>query len=153
MLRITDLQNNCEWRRLPFAGIQDPTALAVDNVGNLFFLDNDYANVREVTAQGNVVTIGGVGIHPASDDGLGTAAHFNGPMGIAVDAARKIYIADTGNHAIRVGEVAGPPIITTQPQNVTVVTGSSAQLTVRAASPLPLTYQLKFSSRLTTNIR
>ena len=29
-------------------------------------------------------------------------AHFNGPLGVAVDASGNIYVADTGNHRVQV---------------------------------------------------
>ena len=36
-----------------------------------------------------------------SADGQGAAARFNSPMGIAVDTAGNLYVADTGNSTIR----------------------------------------------------
>ena len=35
-------------------------------------------------------------------DALGTLATFNAPRGIAVDADGFVYVADTGNHSIRI---------------------------------------------------
>jgi sugar lactone lactonase YvrE len=34
-------------------------------------------------------------------DGSGAAARFNNPEGIAVDARGNLYVADTGNRAVR----------------------------------------------------
>ncbi len=45
------------------------------------------------------------------DDGAATDALLSGPNGVAVDAAGRIFIADTGNHRIRV--VDGQGVITT----------------------------------------
>lgn len=45
-------------------------------------------------------TLAGGGATGASD-GIGAAARFNGPRGVAADNAGNLYIADTGNHLIR----------------------------------------------------
>jgi len=34
-------------------------------------------------------------------DGTGTGAHFSNPYGVAVDGSGNVYVADTGNNAIR----------------------------------------------------
>jgi NHL repeat len=36
-----------------------------------------------------------------SADGTGSAAHFNGPAGIAINSARVLYVADLGNCTVR----------------------------------------------------
>jgi hypothetical protein len=50
--------------------------------------------------QGKVFTLAGAGT-PGFRDGVGAAAQFNKPQGVAVDLARNVYVADTGNHCIR----------------------------------------------------
>lgn len=46
-------------------------------------------------------TIAGTAGPAGNVDGMGTAARFNGPTGIAVDIAGYVYVADTGNDTIR----------------------------------------------------
>jgi hypothetical protein len=50
--------------------------------------------------QGRVSTIAGGG-GSGFLDGTGKAARFNNPQDIVLDRSRNIYVADTGNHAIR----------------------------------------------------
>lgn len=40
-------------------------------------------------------------------EGAGGAARFNTPSGLALDASGNLYVADTGNHAIRKISPAG----------------------------------------------
>ena len=51
--------------------------------------------------QGIVSTIAGNPGHQGFADGCGTAAQFNEPAGITVDAAGDVLVADYGNHCIR----------------------------------------------------
>ena len=47
-------------------------------------------------------------------DGTGSAAHFNAPLGVAVDRSLNVYLADTWNNSIRKGFPASsvpPPIL------------------------------------------
>src|ERR1019366_4125312 len=73
--------------------------------------------------------------------GIGTAAQFNTPTGVIVDRAGNLYVADFQNNSIRKGVLAGPPVITTQPQSQTVISGSNVQFSVSATSIPALTYQ------------
>lgn len=83
------------------AKLDEPRAIALDSGGNLYVADYDNHLIRKITAAGVVTTIAGRADEPGSADGTGTNASFRGPMGIAVDAAGVIYVADTGNHSIR----------------------------------------------------
>ena len=137
------------------AQFHDPSGVAVDAAGNLFIADAGNHLIRRVAPDGTVTTIGGSAGVISSADGIGSAALFNYPTGIAVDGAANLYIADRDNNAIRKGQLAGPPVITTQPAGKTVAPGDTVQFSVAASSVLPLTYQWYFNdtsfSGATTN--
>ncbi len=78
----------------------DPWAVAVDSTGNLYIADMANNLIRKITPKGVVSTLAG-GMTPGSTDGTGSAASFNRPMGIAVDTAGNVFVADTANHLIR----------------------------------------------------
>lgn len=62
--------------------------------------------IRKVTRSGLVSTVAGNGT-PAFSDGVGSAARFNDPQGVAIDAAGNLYVADRGNYKIRKVTPAG----------------------------------------------
>jgi sugar lactone lactonase YvrE len=79
-----------------------PSGVTVDREGNVFVADTDNHLIRQITPSGEVTTVGGSG-NPGSTDGVGTAARFFNPKGVAADAAGRIYVADRSNHTIRLG--------------------------------------------------
>jgi len=101
-----------------------PAAVAVDTAGNIYVSDTSSLvaersiyrsnTIRKITPGGVVSTLAGaplpvdiVGdpVQPPpsqfSADGVGTAARFNSPCGIAVDSGGNVFVADTGNETIR----------------------------------------------------
>ncbi|MCZ8216782.1 MAG: IPT/TIG domain-containing protein, partial [Cyclobacteriaceae bacterium] len=76
-----------------------PTALAIDGAGNLFVTDSENNRIRKITSAGVVTTV--AGSTEGFADGNTSAARFNSPDGIALDAANNIYISDTGNSLMR----------------------------------------------------
>ncbi|WP_188567744.1 NHL domain-containing protein [Undibacterium terreum] len=74
-----------------------PKGIAIDAASNLYI--TDYNTVQKITPDGGVSLVAGYG--PGFADGSGALARFNSPSGIAVDANGNLYVADTGNNAIR----------------------------------------------------
>jgi hypothetical protein len=68
-----------------------------------------------VDTGGTITTVAGNGSYGfAGDNGPATSASLAYPVGVAVDAAGKLYIADSNNHRIRrVGESDSVPPLTT----------------------------------------
>ena len=83
------------------ARFSGPTGVAVDGSGNVYVADAGNTSIRKISANGTVTTFAGVSGVAGSFDGVGTAARFNAPQGIAVDSAGNIYVADTNNSTIR----------------------------------------------------
>jgi sugar lactone lactonase YvrE len=86
----------------------NPLGLAVDNAGSLYVADNGNATIRRLmpsvfAGRTNwvVTTIAGSPGNTGSTDGTGSAARFAGPVGIAVDRAGNLFVADSFNNAIR----------------------------------------------------
>jgi sugar lactone lactonase YvrE len=69
--------------------------LASDSKGNIYVSDLTYRNIRKITPDGAVTTIAGdYSQAQAFKDGLGKAAQFWGPGGLAIDASGNIFISD-----------------------------------------------------------
>jgi sugar lactone lactonase YvrE len=135
------------------ASFNSPSAIAEDLSGNLYVADTDNHTIRRIVTTGYsgdtfanwddgvVTTSAGVAGTSGSADGLGSAARFFGPAGIAVDNNGDVFVADTNNHTIREFLQGTAPVIQTQPQSQTVTTGSSVQFFVTASGSPAATYQ------------
>ncbi|MCG8275485.1 gluconolaconase [Stenotrophomonas sp. NLF4-10] len=88
------------------AAFNTPSGIALDRHGNLYVADTGNHAIRKVTPRGEVTTLAGGGV-PGFADGNGRDARFNGPMGVAVDDAGRVYVADTWNDRIRAIEPDG----------------------------------------------
>jgi len=91
------------------AEVSGPRGLAVNAVGDLFIGDSGNNRVRKVDHTSlNISTVAGTGVPGASGDGgAAIAAQLHFPFGLAFDGAGNLYIADTGNHRIRMVDVHG----------------------------------------------
>ncbi len=127
------------------ARFNGPSGLAVDGSGNLFIADMGNSKLREITANGAVVTVAGKTATPGAGDGSGDAAQFNHPTGVAVNAAGTVYVADTDNSTIRAVVVYVAPTISGQPQSQTVTAGTNVQFSVTASGQPAPTYQWSFN--------
>ena len=89
------------------AQFSSPSGLASDNATNLYVADSGNHAIRKITPTGLVTTLAGSPGTPGTNDGTGTRALFNQPAGVAVDSGGNVFVADSGNHAIRKVTPAG----------------------------------------------
>ena len=88
-----------------------PSGVAVDTAGNVFVADTSNHTIRKVTSAGVVTTLAGTAGSSGSTDATGSAARFNGPIGVSVDTAGNVFVADSSNHTIR--KVTSAGVVTT----------------------------------------
>ena len=95
------------------ARFNGPVGVTVDAGGRVIVADTYNDRIRAINPDGNVVTLAGSG-QKGFADGAALDAQFDTPCGVAVDAARNVYVADTGNGVVRIVSPHGT-VSTVQP--------------------------------------
>jgi serine/threonine protein kinase/sugar lactone lactonase YvrE len=84
------------------SAVAEVTGIAQAADGSIFFSELSNRRVRRVDAQGRLQTVAGNGIQGfAGDGGPALRAALGGPRGLAFDRAGNLFIADSGNQAVR----------------------------------------------------
>src|SRR5438477_377876 len=106
-----------------------PNGVAVS--GTTVYVGDTYNHtIRKITSNGLVTTFAGTAGVPGSADGIGNAAQFYRPFGVAADKAGNVYVADASNSTIR--KITSAGVVTTLAGTAGVVgstdgSGSAAQ--------------------------
>ena len=84
------------------AQLKGPQGVWVNSLGEIYIADSGNHRIRKVDTGGNIATVAGTGtLGYSGDTGPATSAQLNSPAGITIDSSGNIFIADTGNHAVR----------------------------------------------------
>ena len=109
------------------AQLNAPRDVFVDDLGTMYIADMGNNRIRLVDSSGNIITIAG----PRQDDffsggynresGPAIGVLLSNPFAVSLDRSGNVYVADTGNHRIRV--------LTQPPQPPTGLTATPVSLT------------------------
>ncbi len=87
-----------------------PKGITVDGAGNVYFIETSNNQVRKINTSGIITTVAGAASTSggfSGDGGSATSATLKNPSDLAIDNIGNIYIADEGNHRIRIVNTAG----------------------------------------------
>jgi len=84
------------------ARFDSPTGLTLGPDGALYVCDTGNHTIRRVTLSGIVTTLAGSAGNADYTDGSTSAARFNQPLGLAIAPDGTVFVADSGNHLIRI---------------------------------------------------
>ncbi len=76
-----------------------PSGITIDASGNLYVCDQFNHKIKKVTPSGEVTTI--AGSTQGFQDGNGSNAKFDTPIGITIDTSGNLYVCDNANDKIR----------------------------------------------------
>lgn len=125
------------------AGFYGPMGITADGHGSLFVSDDMNETVRKIDIRSATVsTLAGRPVTPGSNDGVGGAAHFHFPMGIASDGLGDAFVADNSNSLVR--------LVNTSTGEVTTIVGTLDASGVRLG-PLPAQLARPAAIALTTS--
>lgn len=89
-----------------------PAGIVWDNTTtSLFVVDSGNHTIRKITSAGVVTTFAGTAGSTGSTDATGTAARFNNPTALTVDAAGNLYVSDQNYTKIR--KITSAGVVTT----------------------------------------
>ncbi|GHV87125.1 hypothetical protein AGMMS50255_4210 [Spirochaetia bacterium] len=136
-----------------------PVGIAVDTNGNIYVADTSNNRIRRITSSGVVTSFAGINTAGYAN-GIGTAARFSSPKGLAIDGDN-IYVADTGNHCIK--KITPERIVSNFAGTNTADYANGTGTAVRFSSPKGLTidkdgniyvadtgFHIKFSGKSST---
>ncbi len=113
-----------------------PSGLAIDAADNVYVADRDNSTIRKVTPAGVVATVAGAAGQHDYADGAGNAARFRNPMSVAIDRSGNLFVADTGNAAIR--RISSDGLVTTWAGAGPGVAGSADGMRAAASFRSPI---------------
>ncbi len=139
------------------ANLNRPLFIAFDGSGNMFIVDNGNNRIRSVDGSGVINTEAGNGSTTYAT-GAATASGLNGPTSIVFDASNNYYIADAGNHGIRLVTNATSGISTvagtgTAGFNSDCITPTTAELNVPGGVAMDLAGNLTISDGGNNRVR
>jgi uncharacterized protein (TIGR03437 family) len=116
------------------ADIRFPNGVAVDGAGNLFLTTSgadyeipDSERVRKVSRRGIITTLAGDGTGGfCGDGGPASGASLIVPIGLAVDSAGNVYVADTYHSVVRI----------LRPMNYSLLIGAVVDAASQRADPV-----------------
>ncbi len=109
----------------------NPKGIATDSQGNLYIADtvNDTIRILTPGSTASVATLAGSAQTIGHANGSPASATFNAPTDVAVDSAGTVYVADTGNEAIRMIKNGAVSTLTGQPGVIGHADGTLASAT------------------------
>jgi hypothetical protein len=118
------------------ANLDQPAGIVLDGAGNLYIADSAHNRIRKVTAPvapalvGIISTYAGTGSASyTGNSGKAAKATLNAPSGLALDGAGNLYIADSGNNAVRKIALSTGIITTVAGTGVSGYTGDNGAAT------------------------
>lgn len=95
-------------RSVPNCAFRMPMRLCRDGAGNAYLADADSHVIRRLASNGLVSTLAGRAGVAGSADGVGDAARFKFPKGVALSPdGQTLYVADADNHLLRQVALSG----------------------------------------------
>ena len=121
------------------ARFNSPLGVFVATNGTIHVADCGNHVIRSISPGGTVTTLAGSPETWGSNDGAGSSARFNGPVGLALDNQGNLFVSDSNNHTIRkitpdgmVATWAGAPEMDGR--------GDGERLTARFSKPAELAF-------------
>jgi len=140
------------------ANLSSPSGVALDAYGDLFIADYGNNHLREVSTNGIITTVAGVGSSGVWGNGLPATNVVVNPYGVAMDACGNLFIAERGSDLIRkVGNTQGPALVLNNlgAANVgnyqVVVTSASGSVTSNVATLIVATSPLIYGTLLNSD--